>query len=190
VCGNSSIRDQIVANAGGLGGAGFGVNGRGRDGFGGGDGGGGGGGDSGATITVTPPPGIGYFDGFVYPERKYSTVIVFDWDQSLFSEGIIDRSSVPLIVGSQEYFTSLWPVDGHVKLMATADNVGIVTEATGGYAAVYPVGSFQTISVVAPLDFFPNIIDDTRRYYYPYDPNPPEIPPGAWIQAILVDRII
>jgi hypothetical protein len=52
VCGNSSIRDQIVANAGGLGGAGFGVNGRGRDGFGGGGGGGGGGGNGEATITL------------------------------------------------------------------------------------------------------------------------------------------
>jgi hypothetical protein len=48
VCGNSSVRDQIVANAGGLGGAGFGVNGRGRDGFGSGSGGGGGGGGGGS----------------------------------------------------------------------------------------------------------------------------------------------
>jgi hypothetical protein len=42
VCGGSPIRDEIVANAGGLGGAGFGVNGRGRGGFGSGSGGGGG----------------------------------------------------------------------------------------------------------------------------------------------------
>jgi len=80
VCGNSSVRDQIVANAGGLGGAGFGVNGRGRDGFGGSGGK--------ATITLTPPtPGfrnlfdngsiisIGLGVGYPWNNTTYETTV-------------------------------------------------------------------------------------------------------------------
>jgi len=132
--------------------------------------------------------GFPYFDGFVYPEHKYSTVVLFDWDTCLFSGGIIDQSSTPIIVGSNQYSTSLWPVDGHVKVKATGINVGIVTEVTGGYASIYPLGSTQTITSVVDVSLLPNIIDDTHRYLAP---NPLcGNPTGAWIQAVLLNRII
>lgn len=139
-------------------------------------------------ITLLTQPGFPYFDGFVYPERKYSTVVVFDWDTCLFSGGIIDQSSTPIIVGSEQYSTSLWPVDGHVKVMATGNNVGIVTEVTGGYASQFPLGSTQAISSVVNVAALPNIIDDTHRYYSP-DPFCGN-PTGAWIQAVLLGRLI
>ena len=161
VCGDSIVRNEIIANSGQNK---IGVSG----------------------VLVTPGPVIGYpyFEGFVTPSNKYSKVVVFDWDSCLFSPGIVDYSEVPIIVGGTPHNTPPWPVDGHFKAIATGINIGIIVESTGGMAYRYPIGTETTLDGFVNPAILPNVIDDTHRYFHS-DPGCSN-PTGAWIQAVLL----
>jgi hypothetical protein len=93
------------------------------------------------------------------------------------------------MVGAQEYSTSPWLVDGHVEILATGNNVGIITEVTGVLANTFPLNSTQTIDSVINYDNLSNIIDDRRRCLGRSEPwcgNPT----GEWIQVALKNRIV
>ncbi len=103
---------------------------------------------------ITYPCGYPYFSGFENPSNKYSIITVYDWDTCLFSAGIHDT-----LPGAPS-----WLVDGHFTVQATGENVGIVIDATGGYA--WRLGNTYTISDIVNIAGYPVIASDTQRHIY------------------------
>ena len=150
VCGSSPIRDQIISNAGGLGGAGFGVNGRGGDGFGSG-GGGGGGGDGEPIVTIMP---------------TFKYIVATDWDVCLMS--LNSPLSDSFIADGVTYESYPWPgdpsygrpnnvVDGHTVWVPDYETqTATCIFATGNYVhASDNFARLNFVGVVFPLDLLP-----------------------------------
>lgn len=98
------------------------------------------------------PCGYLYFSGFEDPENKYSVITVYDWDTCLFSAGIYDT-----LPGAPS-----WLVDGHFTVLATGENVGVVIDATGGFAS--RLGNTYTISDIVNIAGYPVVASDTMKH--------------------------
>jgi hypothetical protein len=88
---------------------------------------------------------------------------ICDWDTCLFSEGIYDSCSVPILVNGAYINSVPWPVDGHYIIKAIGENLVQVVESTGGYATRYSVGSTYPLDAIYNPSSYPNIIDNTHR---------------------------
>jgi hypothetical protein len=117
--------------------------------------------------------GYPFYKGFLNRTTTYSTITYYKWDQCLIGSGI-DESSI----GGPN-----WLVDGHYKIYATENNLGVILESTGTFASIYPVGSLHTITDLINLNNF-SVISSNNSAHVPSNPQCGN-PTGAYVKILL-----